>query len=147
MKVILTKNLDGLGALGQIVDVKDGYARNYLLPRSLALVASKGNTAVYEEMRRQKQAQVTRAKRTAETLAKTVEKASCTVPVAVGEEDRIYGSVTAQRIADLLKEQGIDIDRRSVRLEEPIKALGVYDVPIHLHPEVEAKVKVWVVRE
>ena len=146
MKVILTKNLDGLGTLGQVVDVKDGYARNYLLPRNLALVANKGNTAVYEEMRRQKQAQQTRAKRTAETLAKTVEKASCTVP-AVGEEDRIYGSVTAQRIADLLEEQGIDIDRRSILLEEPIKALGVYDVPIHLHPEVETKIKVWVVRE
>ena len=147
MKVILTEDLDGLGESGNTVEVKDGYARNYLLPQKLALVASKGNTAVYGEMRRQKQAQRTRAKRAAESLAKQVEKASCTVPVAVGEEDRIYGSVTAQQIADLLKEQGLEIDRRLIRLEEPIKALGVYDVPIQLHLEVEAKVKEWVVQE
>ena len=147
MKVILTETLDTLGEAGAIVDVKDGYARNFLLPRKLALVASKSNMSVYEEVNRQRDAQDSKAKREAEILAKTLEKASCTVPVAVGEGDRIFGSVTAQVIADLLVEQGFDIDRRAVVLEEPIRALGVYDVPIRLHAEVEAPVKVWVVKE
>ena len=147
MKVILTETLDTLGEAGAIVDVKDGYARNFLLPRKLALVASKSNMSVYEEVNRQRDAQDSKAKREAEILAKTLEKASCTVPVAVGEGDRIFGSVTAQEISDLLVEQGFDIDRRAVILEEPIRALGGYDVPIRLHAEVEAPVKVWVVKE
>ena len=147
MKVILTETLDTLGEAGAIVDVKDGYARNFLLPRKLALVASKSNMSVFEEENRQRDAQDSKAKREAEILAKTLEKASCTVPVAVGEGDRIFGSVTAQAISDLLVEQGFDIDRRAVVLEEPIRALGVYDVPIRLHAEVEAPVKVWVVKE
>ena len=147
MKVILTETLDTLGEAGAIVDVKDGYARNFLLPRKLALVASKSNMSVYEEVNRQRDAQDSKAKREAEILAKTLEKASCTVPVAVGEGDRIFGSVTAQAIADLLLEQGFDIDRRAIVLEEPIRSLGVYDVPIRLHAEVEVPVKVWVVKE
>ena len=105
------------------------------------------HVSVYEEVNRQRDAQDSKSKREAEILAKTLEKASCTVPVAVGEGDRIFGSVTAQAIADLLVEQGFDIDRRTVVLEEPIRALGVYDVPIRLHAEVEAPVKVWVVKE
>jgi large subunit ribosomal protein L9 len=147
MKVILTEDVGRLGEAGSIVEVKDGYARNYLLPRSLALVANRSNMAVYKEFGRQKQMQGTRAQREAEALGKRLEKMSCTVPVAVGEEDRIFGSVGSQHIADLLNEQGLEIDRRAVQLEEPIRALGVYDVPIRLHAEVEAKVKVWVVRE
>lgn len=147
MKVILTENVDQVGDAGELVEVRDGYARNYLLPRKLALIATKGNEATYEEVRRQRIAQQSRAKREAETLAQALEKVSCNVPVAVGEGDRIFGSVTSQQIADLLKAQGFDIDRRAVVLDEPIRALGVYDVPIRLHAEVEAKVKVWVVKE
>jgi len=147
MKVILTENVDHLGEAGDTIDVKDGYARNYLLPRKLALLANKGNEALYLEVRRQRTAQQSRAKRAAETLAQALEKVSCNVPVTVGEGDRIFGSVTSQQIVDLLQAQGFEIDRRSVQLEEPIRALGVYDVPIQLHPEVEAKVKVWVVKE
>lgn len=147
MKVILTESMDRLGDAGEVVVVKDGYARNFLIPRKLALAANKGNMAVYEEVRRQREAQNSRAKREAEKLAKDLVKASCTVPVAVGEEDRIFGSVTAQQIADLLKEQGFDLDRRTVELEEPIRSLGVYDITIRLHAEVEVLVKVWVVKE
>ena len=147
MKVILTEDMERLGEAGNVVEVKDGYARNYLLPRKLALVASRSNMAVYEEAGRQNTAQNTRAQREAEALMKTLEKASCTVPVAVGEGDRIFGSVTVQKIADLLNEQGFEIDRRAVQLDEPIRTLGVYDVPIRLHPEIEAKVKIWVVKE
>jgi large subunit ribosomal protein L9 len=147
MKIILTEDVERLGSAGEMVQVKDGYARNYLLPRKLALVANKSNMAVYEEANRQKEARSNRARREAEALAKSLSKASCTVSVAVGEEDRIFGSVTAQQVADLLGEQGFAVDRRTVELDEPIRALGVYDVPIRLHPEVEATVKVWVVKE
>lgn len=147
MKVILTETVDRLGDAGEIVDVKPGYARNYLLPRSMALVANKGNMSVYEEVRHQREAQSNRERREAEELAQKLEKASCTVAVAVGEEDRIFGSVTAQNIADLLTDQGFEIDRRAIQMDEPIRALGVYDVPIRLHREVEASVKVWVVKE
>lgn len=147
MKIILTEDMDSLGEAGEVVEVKDGYARNYLLPRRLALVANRSNMAVYEEVRRQREAQDNRAKREAENQAKSLGKASCTVLVAVGEGDRIFGSVTAQHIADLLKEQGFEIDRRRIEIEKPIRALGVYDVPVRLHPEVTATVKVWVVKE
>lgn len=147
MKIILTENVDQLGDAGEVVEVRDGFARNYLLPRKLALMANKGNQSVYQEVRRQRMAQQSRAKKEASDLAAALEKVSCNVPVAVGDGDRIFGSVTAQQIADLLKEQGFDIDRRIVQLDEPIRALGVYDVPIRLHAEVEAKVKVWVVKE
>ena len=147
MKVILTETLDHVGDAGEIVDVKPGFARNYLLPRKLALVASTGNMAVYEEVKNQRGAQAARELREAEERAEALSKASITIAVAVGEEDRIFGSVTNQQIADLLKDQSFDIDRRTIQLDEPIRALGVYDVPIRVHPEVEATVKVWVVKE
>ena len=147
MKVIMTETLDHVGDAGEIVEVKPGYARNYLLPRRLALVASTGNMAVYEEVKTRRGAQAAREKREAEERAEVLSKASITIAVAVGEEDRIFGSVTNQQIADLLKDQSFDIDRRTIQLDEPIRALGVYDVPIRVHPEVEATVKVWVVKE
>ncbi|MBT3602614.1 MAG: 50S ribosomal protein L9, partial [Candidatus Latescibacteria bacterium] len=109
MKVILTEDVDRLGNAGEIVAVKHGFARNFLLPRQLALIANKGNMAVYKEVRRQRDVQQSRAKREAEVLAAALAKVSCNVPVTVGEGDRIFGSVTAQQIVDLLKEQGFDI--------------------------------------
>ena len=147
MKVILTEPLEHLGGAGEIVDVKPGYARNFLLPRKLAFVANNSNMAVFQEAQSQKGAQAARDKREAEEKAEALGKASVTIAVAVGEEDRIFGSVTNQQIAELLKEQEFEIDRRTIQLDEPIRALGVYDVPIKLHPEIEATVKVWVVKE
>ena len=147
MKVILTEPLEHVGSAGEIVDVKPGYARNFLLPRKLAFVANTGNMAVFQEVQSQKGAQAARDKREAEERAEALGKASVTIAVAVGEEDRIFGSVTNQQIAELLNDQEFEIDRRTIQLDEPIRALGVYDVPIKLHPEVEATVKVWVVKE
>ncbi len=147
MKIILTEALDNLGDAGSVINVKDGYARNYLIPRNLALVATRGNMKVYEELKRQKAARSTRAQRDAVALSKKIEKASCNIPVAVGKEDQIFGSVTAQHVSEHLAEQGFEIDRRWIELEEPIRALGVYDVSIRLHAEVNATVKVWVVKE
>ena len=147
MKVILTEDVERLGEAGEIVDVKNGYARNFLLPKNLALVASRSNMSVYREVNRQREVRRNREKRDAETMAKTLGKVSLNVAVAVGEGDRIFGSVTAQQIADLLKEQGHEVDRRTIHLDEPIRSLGVYDVPIRLQADVEATVKVWVVKE
>ena len=147
MKIILKEEVERLGKAGEIVSVADGYARNYLMPKRLALRVTKSNMAIYEAEKLQKEIIQNKAKRTAELLAVDLEKVSCTAVVPVGEDDRIFGAVTNQNIADLLKEKDYDIDRRNILLEEPIKALGVYTVGIRLHPEVEGKVKVWVVKE
>ena len=147
MKIILTADVDSLGNAGDVVEVKDGYARNFLLPRSVALIANEHNMAVYEKVRQQREAQASRAMREAETLAEGLKEVSCNVAVRAGEEDRIFGSVTAQQISVALSDLGFDINRRAIEIEEPIRALGVYDIPIRLHADVKASVKVWVVRE
>ena len=147
MKIILKQEVEKLGGPGDIVEVKDGYARNYLLPRGLAVAATPGNLRAMEEEKKRQEIRANREKRAAERLAQKLSSVSVTATVSVGEEDRVFGAVTSQTIADLLKEKGFDIDRRKILLEEPLKALGIYDVPVKLHPEVEAKVKVWVVRE
>lgn len=147
MKIILTADVDALGNAGDVVDVKDGYARNFLLPRSVALIANARNMAVYEKVRQQREAQRVRETRDAESLAESLREVSCNVAVKAGEEDRIFGSVTAQQISAALSDLGFEIDRRDIVIEEPIRALGVYDVPIRLYAGVTVSVKVWVVRE
>jgi len=147
MKIILREDVPSLGTKGDIVEVAAGYGRNYLIPRRLGYPATSSNLKIYEEEQKQKQMRANKERRLAEKMAHDLEKISCTAPVAVGEEDRVFGSVTTQTIAELLKEKGYDLDRRKIMLDEPLKALGVYTVPIKLHPEVEARVKVWVVKE
>jgi len=147
MKVILKQSVEGLGKAGDLLTVADGYARNYLVPRRLVVQATSSNLATYEEEKQQRLRRENKEKRGAETLAKELEKISCTATVSVGEEDKMFGSVTSQTIAELLKEKGYTIDRRKILLEEPIKALGVYTVPIRLHSEIDIKIKVWVVKE
>lgn len=147
MKIILREEVPDLGAKGDVINVAAGYARNFLIPRKLAFEATPSNLKIYEEELKQKQVRANKEKRLSEKMAHDLEKVSCTAPVPVGEEDRVFGSVTTQTIAELLKEKGFDIDKRKILLEEPLKALGVYTVPIKLHTEVEAKIKVWVVKE
>jgi large subunit ribosomal protein L9 len=147
MKVILRQNIDKLGKIGQIVDVKDGYALNYLIPKGFAYVAVKGNVKALEEEKKIVEKRNLRELKAAETLAVELEKVSVTIPVQVGEEDKIFGSVTSQMIADALQEKGFDIDKRKIEMEEQIKTLGIYNANIKLHPSVNAKIKVWVVRE
>jgi large subunit ribosomal protein L9 len=147
MKVILRYDVDRLGAAGEVVAVKDGYARNYLFPMNLAIPASKGNLAAIGEVKKQKTTRDRKVKSAAETLKSQIEAMSLTAEVLVGEEDRVFGSVTTRTIADLAAAEGISIDRRKIELEEPIKNLGVYDVPVRLHAEVPATIKVWVVRQ
>lgn len=147
MKVILRRKHETLGNMGDVVDVKAGYARNFLLPNEVAYIASPSAMRALEaekklEDRRQKKAQVVAEKR-----AVDLEKLSITIPMQVGEEEKLFGAVTSQMIAEALKQHGVEVDRRSIELEEPIKALGIYDVPVKLHTNVTAKVKVWVVSQ
>ncbi|MGE5435649.1 MAG: 50S ribosomal protein L9 [Syntrophothermus sp.] len=147
MKVILRQNYETLGQVGEVVDVKDGYAKNFLIPRGIAYTALKGNLRTLEEEKvnfeKKKQKEVTAA----ESLSAELEKVSISIPVQVGEEDKIFGTVTTQMIADALKEKGFEIDKKKIDIEEPIKSLGIFGVNIKLHTNVSAKIKVWVVRE
>jgi len=147
MKVILRKNIETLGRIGDIVDVKEGYALNYLIPRKYAYAALKGNILALEEEKKQNEKVRLREISDAENLAAELNKVSISIPVQVGEEDKIFGTVTTQMIADSLKEKGFDIDKRKIELDEQIKALGIYSISVKLHQNVTATVKVWVVRE
>lgn len=147
MKVILRQDFETLGKIGEVVDVKDGYARNYLFPRGIAYAALKGNIRALEEEKKAVDKRSKQELKAAEELASVLEPISVTIPVQVGEEDKIFGTVTTQMIADALKEKGHEIDKRKIEIEEPIKALGIYGVSLKLHPSISAKIKVWVVRE
>ena len=147
MKIILREDYEGLGEAGESVVVKDGFARNFLIPKGIAFLANNQNQKRFENERRARDLKKVKDQHRAEELAKKLENVSCTISVQVGEEDKMFGSVTSQNIADSLKEQGYDIDRRKIVLDEPIKSLGIYSVPVKLHSEVEASVKVWVVKE
>ena len=147
MKVILRQDFETLGKIGEVVDVKDGYARNFLFPRGLAYAALKGNIRALDDEKKAVEKRSLQELKAAETLAAELETVSVTIPVQVGEEDKIFGTVTTQMIADALQEKGHDIDKRKVEIEEPIKALGIYGVNLKIHQNVNAKIKVWVVRE
>jgi len=147
MKVILRENLDNLGEIGEVVEVKDGYARNFLIPRKLAFEANTKNLNQLEAQKQQIERKIQKDKINAEKLREELEKISLTIQMKVGEDGKLFGSVTTQMIADELKEKGFDIDRKVITIPEPIKALGIYTIEIKLHKEIEAKVKVWTVRE
>lgn len=147
MKIILTETINRLGEAGDMVNVADGYGRNYLLPQQKAIMATEGNLKMLQGRLNRMEAQDAKIQEDAAKVAKEMTDISCTAVVQVGEEDQMFGSVTAQNISELLKEKGFEVDRRIINLDEPIKALGIYTVPVQLHPKVEANVKVWVVKE
>jgi large subunit ribosomal protein L9 len=147
MKVILKDDVEKLGKCGEVVKVRDGFGRNYLIPRKLAVMATKGNLKSIGEITLQKSLRDRKRRREAEQLKAALEKISCTAEVLVGEEDRVFGSVTTQNITDLLARQDFVVDRRNILLEEPIKALGVYTVPIKIERDIVANLKVWVVKK
>lgn len=136
-----------LGKCGEVVEVKDGYARNYLIPRNLAIPGTKGNLKAIKEVVRQKGLKDNKSRRKDERLKAEIEKISVTAEVSVGEEDKVFGSVTTQNIADLLKGKGFEIDRHKIDLKEPLKALGVYTISVKISSEVEANLKLWVVKK
>lgn len=147
VEVILRKDVADLGHAGDMVDVKPGYARNYLLPQGLALRATEGNQTRFEEERRQIEQAAERERERAQETAKSLADRSLTFNRRAGEEGRLFGSVTSTDIAEALEAEGLEIDRRLIRLEEPIKELGVFTVAIRLHADVEPEIKVWVVAE
>jgi large subunit ribosomal protein L9 len=147
MEIVLTKDYEELGKAMDVINVKEGFARNFLFPEGIAVPATEGNRKKVAEAKRINEVREEKKSKEARQLAKKIEQVPCTIPVKVGEEDKIFGSVTAQEIADFLKKEGFDIEKRQVDLEEPIKQLGVYSVRIALYRDVEARLKVWVVKE
>lgn len=147
MRVILRQDHEKLGKIGDVVDVKDGYARNFLIPKNIAFKATEGGVRALEEEKKQLAARGQKDLHKAERLAAELEKISVTLPMKVGEDDKLFGSVTSQMIADSLKEKGFEIDKRLIVLDESIKALGIYTVGVRLYTGVEGKLKIWVVRE
>lgn len=147
MKLILSQNVPSLGMIGDLVKVRDGYARNYLVPRGLGVVANEKNKSAFDHQRRilekKKKAILDEAKQ----LAASVEKVSVTVAKQVGEGEKIFGSVTTAELETLLANEGLKINRRDIKLSEDIKKVGVYAAEVKLHPEVTAKFKVWVVAQ
>ncbi len=147
MKVILRQDYEPLGKVGDVVVVKDGYARNFLIPKKIVYPATPGTIKAVEEEKNRMQVKLQKEKKSAELLATELEKVSVTIPVKVGEEDRIHGTVTTEMVANALVEKGYDIDKRKIVIEEQIKTIGIYEAKIKLHPEVTATIKVWVVKE
>jgi len=147
MKIILTQSLDDLGLEGDILDVAKGYARNYLIPKNLALEATDQNIKLTEMQRKKIDARRGKIKEDAEKIKESMADVLITISQKVGEEEKLYGSVTNIDISAQLEKQGIEIDRRKIVLDKPIKTLGEFDVPIKLHPEVTGTVKVVVVPE
>lgn len=144
MKVILREDIPDLGAAGQTVEVKAGYGRNFLFPRNLAIPATKGNLRSIDEIQRQKDIRTKKRRRAAEVIKDKVEKLSLEIDVLVGEEDRLFGSVTSNDIAELIEAQGVVVDKRAIHLDEPIKALGWYTVPVKVDKDVVANVRLFV---
>jgi large subunit ribosomal protein L9 len=147
MKVILLENILSLGKAGDLVKVSGGYGRNYLIPQKKAVLATEKGLKVIEHQKRLIQQRMEKAKKDAEKLGQQIENLSCTFAKTVGESGKLFGSVTSMDIENYLKENGIKVDRKKIALEEPIKNLGVSNVPIKLHPEVTTHLKVWVVQE
>ncbi|HYJ80021.1 MAG TPA: 50S ribosomal protein L9 [Longimicrobiaceae bacterium] len=147
MQVILRESVDKLGDAGEIVEVKPGYGRNYLIPKGLAYEATAANKRRLEAERSRVAAREAETMGEAKARATKIEGVSLTFHARAGQEGKLFGSITAADIAERLAEQGIEIDRRQIELDEPIKALGVSSVPIRLHSQVKPEIKVWVIAE
>lgn len=147
MEVLLMADVKDVGAEGDVVRVAEGFARNYLLPKKLAAPVNETTRRRLAKLRQAREEENRVKLAAARELAGRLGGVSCTIPVKVGEGEKMYGSVTSADLADALKAQGVELDRHLIVLEAPIKELGVFNVPIRLHPDVEATVKVWVVEE
>ena len=147
MEIILLEDVGGLGNRGARVKVSPGYARNFLLPNRMAIAADGASGNIYREAERQRSVRENKSKKLATDLAARLSAVSVSIPMEAGEEDRLFGSVTTADIAEQINAQGFDIDKRKILLDEPLKQLGVYNVSIKIHGDVEAQVKVWVVRK
>ena len=147
VKVILRENIDELGKIGDVVRVSEGYARNFLLPRKLVVIADEHNTLEMQHHQREMDRKKLKVTQEAKAVASKLENFSCTISRKVGEQEKLFGSVNAGDIVQVLKKEGFQVDRKQIHLADPIKQLGVFTVPVKLHPEVTAQLKVWVVQE
>ncbi len=147
MEVILCQTIKKLGKIGDVVKVKDGYARNYLFPRNMAFVATPGNVKKIAQQKAKQAQEYEQKKGEALGLAEKLEKASITITVEVNDLEKMYGSITEADIAKAFSDDGFEIDKKAIELEKPIDELGIYDIGVQLHPDVKAKVRVWVAKK
>ena len=147
MEVILVQDVKGIGKAGAVVKVKDGFARNFLFPKKLALAVTDGSIKGLQQEQERRSRKLEKEKREAEALKEKIAAMSLTIAVLVQEKERLYGSIGALEIEKALQDEGVAIDKSAIELEEPIKALGIYQVPVRLHPEVVGEVKVWIVKK
>lgn len=147
MRIVLREDVEKLGRRGEVVNVAAGYARNFLLPKGVALHATEGNLKVVERERRRYVVHQAREREDAAAIARRLAGISCTIVRKVGENDQLYGSVTSSDIAEYLAKEGVVIDKRRILLDDPIRTLGIYTVPVKVHAEVQGEVRVWVVKE
>jgi len=147
MKVILTQAIDRLGKMGDIVNVKDGYARNYLFPKNIAKEATPGNMKMLDLLKKKQVLEEAKRSDEAKALAEKIAALSITISARTGEEEKLFGTVTTEMISAALGAEKIIIDKKDIVLDEPIKKLGVYQVGVKVHPEVKASLRVWIVKE
>ncbi len=147
MKVILAQDVETLGKIGEVVQVKEGFARNFLIPRKKAYIATDQNLKKIEQEKAKRQAESQKMKQAAEEFASKISGVSVTVNVEVNDIDKLYGAVSEVDIAKALKEEGLDIDKKQILLEKPIEELGIFEVEVRVHPEVIAKIRVWVTKK
>ncbi len=147
MKAILTQDVPNLGVLGDVVNVKRGYARNFLIPNGIAVEFNSNSVKVIEEKKKKNAQLLKKKKEDAVVLAQKLTGVSFTIAVKVIEEDRLFGSVSAEMIQKALEAESVFVDKKDINLEEPIKKLGIYQVPVKLHPEITVTCKIWVVKE
>ena len=147
MEVILSQDVHALGKLGEVVKVKNGYARNFLIPKKLAYMATAANLKRIEQQEKNRRLRHEQEKQESATLAEKLGKVSCTLSVEVNDLDKLYGAVSEADIARALEIEGFAIDKKAIFMEKPIEELGIYEVGINLHPEVTAKIRLWVTKK
>ena len=147
MEVILLQDIKGLGKVGDTVKAKDGYARNYLIPKKLAQSYAPGAVKALEEKRKKEERGLEKEKEKAIELAKTISKLSLTIPMEAGANDTLFGSVTPDRIFHALREEGLNLDKKSIILKDPIRKLGIYNAEVSLHSEIKENLRIWVVKK
>jgi len=147
MEVILNKDVEKVGKSGAVVRVKDGFARNFLFPQNLAVPLTEANLRKLELNKQKLDAQQEKLKKEALELQGRLAGLSLTIPALVHEEEQLYGSVTPHEISEALKEEGFDIEKEVIILDEPIKKIGIYEISVKLHPEITTKIKLWIVKK
>lgn len=145
MQVILTEDVKNVGTMGQVVDVAAGYGRNYLIPQGLALLATPGNKKALDHQLKQIEGRRERERAAAREILGTIDGVSVTIPMRAGDNDKLFGSVTNRDIAQSLAQQGVEVDRKNIELDQQIHELGIYKVPVKLASGIYAHIKVWVV--